>query len=131
MIHRLVLINPNLDNEGVMMAPVVVGHDSTYLRALAKSDEQARTGNLPRLVERTGSGLTRTFAVGSRGSANLYLVSISSPSHEEDYYAGCECAAGKVPRLCWHVVHVVRALDGTIGSFALPELATPRTGKDS
>ena len=115
---------------------VVVSRDAAYLRAQAKSDEQARAGNLPRLVKVQhgadtlgGAAGAWTFTVAGRGDGSIYIVAVAGslvepfPQAAPALAVACSCPAGRVPRLCWHVVHVLRALDGAIGIFTLPEVA--------
>jgi hypothetical protein len=75
-------------------------------RSKAKSDEQARAGNLPRRV-RTNAYET-IWAVSSRTEGGQYWLVTESKQGE----LACDCyASGR----CWHVYHVSRALAGEIG----------------
>jgi len=82
---------------------------SRFDRATARSDEQARLGNLPRVV-RTDATAT-VWAVCSRGEAGHVHLVTESASGE----MSCECVATGP---CWHLRHVSRALAGEIGTLA-------------
>lgn len=77
-------------------------------RATAKSDEQARAGNLPRVVRR-GFGEV-IWCVASRTEGGVYYLLRESDEGE----ITCDCPASV---LCWHRVHVGRALAGVIGTL--------------
>jgi len=83
-------------------------------RATTKSDEQARVGNLPRLVRYNEDG-EPIYAVTSRTtSGSVYLVHVDRAN-----YLTCECEA---TGWCWHRTHVQRARGGEIGTIDLAAL---------
>lgn len=101
------------------------------LRGLAKSDEQARARNLPRLLgrgaladEATGEVIGRRleYSVASRTTGGtVYIVFVELPTGEKPRVR-CTCAGGEVGVDCWHRLHVMRALAGHIGQLVLPEV---------
>ena len=83
---------------------------ATFDRSLAKSDEQARAGTLPRLI-RQGAGYA-VWSVSSRTvGGSVYLVEAALNGD-----TGCDCQAAG---WCWHRTHVERAQAGHIGAFVL------------
>lgn len=80
-------------------------------RALAKSQEQVSLNNLPRILRR--SERETVWAVASRTEAGVIYLVTQSPAGE----LVCDCPADC---LCWHKVHVSRAIDGLIGYQAAP-----------
>lgn len=78
-------------------------------RATARSDEQARLGNLPRVVRQ--SPRETVWAVCSRGEAGHVHLVTEHASGE----LTCECVASGP---CWHLRHVHRAIGGEIGTLA-------------
>lgn len=88
-------------------------------RASAKSAEQVAANNLPRVLRRsdreTGGeqGRTTVWAVASRTEAGVIYLVTESAAGELD----CDCPA---ECLCWHKVHVSRALAGEIGHLDTP-----------
>lgn len=83
-------------------------------RSLAKSDEQARAGNLPRLLRHTPAG-EPVYSVASRTTGGaVYLLVV-----EAGGAVTCDCQAAGY---CWHRHHVERAIAGEIGQVVV----TPR-----
>ena len=99
---------------------------ATFDRALVKSDEQARVGNLPRLVRSftTDEGERQVWSAASRttGGAVYLLDTLTTPAGTVE--AMCDCQAlGH----CWHITHTERAIAGEIGHFTVPTApARPR-----
>jgi hypothetical protein len=75
-------------------------------RSLAKSDEQARAGNLPRLLRHNAAG-DAVFSVASRTTGGAIYLLVAEPNG-----VACDCQA---LGYCWHVAHVERAIAGEIG----------------
>ena len=90
-------------------APAMSRHERFILRATAKSDEQARAGNLPRLVRADVE--RRVWAVGSRTEGGTYWLL----AEQADGQVFCDCPALGP---CWHQLHLSRALSGEVGVLA-------------
>lgn len=83
--------------------------ESMLDRALAKSQEQVTSNNLPRVLRRTQRGTV--WAVASRTEGGVIHLVDESPQGE----LVCDCVAS---HHCWHLMHVSRALSGEIGHVA-------------
>ena len=96
---------------------------TSFDRMVAKSEEQTRHGNLPRLLrvlagERT-VGLTQIWSVASRTvSGEIRIVEVTWPPDGGKRTLTCDCPA---TGHCWHRVHVLRALDSEAPYYRTPE----------
>jgi len=101
---------------------------ATLDRALVKSDEQARIGNLPRLVRSfsTPDGVRQVWSVSSRTTGGVIYMLDTLVGTTGVVESLCECQA---TGWCWHRSHVERAIDGAIGAFVMPPtMPRPRYG---
>jgi hypothetical protein len=87
-------------------------------KARTKSDEQARHGNLPHLIEARPDG-SRLWHVLSRTIAGL----VYEVAESRDGDLACDCQA---LGWCWHRTHAERASAGEIGHFT-----DPRVGREA
>jgi hypothetical protein len=76
-------------------------------RSIAKSDEQCRAGNLPRVARR--NAVETVWTVASRTEGGVYYLL----TENRDGELSCDCPADR----CWHKVHVARAIAGEIGTL--------------
>jgi hypothetical protein len=97
------------------------------LRQLERSEEQARLGNLPRLLHqdavlgpegqfRAVYGVRSRTPSPTKAQPAIYLVQVAGDG------VTCDCQAGRAGLQCWHVLHVRRARAGTIGTLIAPEV---------
>ncbi|MCC6627136.1 MAG: hypothetical protein IT340_07005 [Chloroflexi bacterium] len=92
-------------------------------RMIAKSEEQVRAGNLPRLLrtlpEQPNGDVVQVWSVGSRQTAGeIRIVETYQPTDGRPLLTRCDCPA---ERHCWHQAHVLRALNGEVPFFRTPD----------
>lgn len=96
---------------------------TAFDRMVAKSEEQVRAGNLPRLLrvlpQQPNGDVIEVWSVGSRQTAGaIHIVEVSLHTDGRPPSAACDCPA---ERYCWHKVHVLRALNGEVPYYRTPE----------
>jgi hypothetical protein len=96
---------------------------AAFDRMVAKSEEQVRAGNLPRLLrvlpQRPNGDVIEVWSVGSRQTAGeIHIVEVSLHTDGRPPSVTCDCPA---ERYCWHMVHVLRALNGEVPYYRTPE----------
>lgn len=94
-------------------------------RMVAKSEEQVRAGNLPRLLRvlpRQPNGeAIQVWSVGSRQTAGeIHIVEVNQPTDGGDLatVVRCDCPS---ERHCWHQVHILRAMNGEVPYYRTPD----------
>ncbi len=90
-------------------------------KALLKSDEQARQGNLPRLLRTFDE--RQVWSVASRMTGGTYyeVQANVGPAADAEIELLCECPS---QGWCWHRTHVERAILGEIGRIVVPPSRT-------
>jgi hypothetical protein len=97
---------------------------TSFDRMIAKSEEQVRAGNLPRLLrtlpQQPNGDVIQVWSVGSRLTAGeIHIVEVCQPTTDgRALVARCDCPA---ERHCWHQAHVLRALNGEVPFYRAPD----------
>lgn len=92
-------------------------------RMIAKSEEQTRAGNLPRLLrtlpQQPNGDLVQIWSVSSRTVAGeIHIVEVAQPTDGRPPLITCDCPAVEY---CWHQMHVLRAMNGEVPFYRTPE----------
>jgi hypothetical protein len=107
-----------------MMATTTIAPRRTFFdRMIAKSEEQVRAGNLPRILrslpQAPNGDLVQVWSVASRQTAGeIHIVEVVQPTDGREVTLRCDCPA---EHHCWHQAHVLRALNGEVPFFRTPE----------
>ncbi len=105
------------------MATTVHNLRPRFDRMIAKSEEQTRAGNLPRMLrllpQQPNGDLVQIWSVSSRTVAGeIRIVEVTQPTDGRAPSVTCDCPASEH---CWHQVHVLRALSGEVPYYRIPE----------
>jgi hypothetical protein len=103
---------------------------TSFDRMVAKSEEQVRAGNLPRLLrilpQPPSGAAVQVWSVGSRQTAGeIHIVEVTLPTDGRPSATACDCPS---ERHCWHQIHVLRAINGEVPYYRTPE-RTPTATK--
>ncbi len=105
------------------MATTVHNLRPRFDRMIAKSEEQTRAGNLPRMLrllpQQPNGDLVQIWSVSSRTVAGeIRIVEVTQPTDGRAPSVTCDCPASEH---CWHQMHVLRAINGEVPFYRTPE----------